>query len=136
MTAGWFGVKATQRINEHLRSLGFERLISPAKAVRAADAATEVTCVGVYETTLPGGYEADENQSAEAVVVAQDVLQLLQLDLNECLAGGHFRDTNLGGYGSGNVLVMESQDKGQDVSNFFLRLLNRDETSARYKHSN
>ena len=109
MTAGGFGVTAAQRINEHLRSLGFERLISPAKAVRAADAATEVTGVGVYETTIPGGNEADGIQRAKAVVVAQDALQLLQLNLDECLAGGYFRDMNLGGYGFGNVFIMESQ---------------------------
>lgn len=108
MTAGGFGVKAAQRINMHLRSLGFEHIISPAKAVRSADAAAEVTGVGVYETTLPGGNEEDGIQRVEAVVITQDLLQLLQLEVNECFAKGQFRDINLGGYGPGSVYMSNS----------------------------
>ena len=136
MAAAGFGVKAAQRVNTHFRSLGFDGLISPAKEVAAADADAEVKGVGVYETTLPGGNEAEGIKRAAAIVITQDALQLCQLELDRCLDQGDFKEFDLGGYGAGKVYIMESQDKGQNSVKFFLRLLNYGSSVASFRRSN
>ena len=135
MTAGGFGVKAAQRINTHFRSLGFDGFMSPAKAVAAADAAAEVTGVGVYETTLPGGNEAEGIQRVPAIIICLDLLQVCQIELDRCLVQGEFREIDLGGYGLGKVYIMESQDKGQNSIKKIFRLLNWETAVASFRRS-